>query len=247
MAPFAALAALIAPAAVKAQDVPEPAALTVSGNVAVVSDYRFRGVSQTGGDIAVQGGLTVTHQSGLYAGAWSSTIDFGKIGAGAIYGGQEVDLTAGWSREIASGITADVGLTYYLYPDGQGSKANFFEPYASLATTYGPARLKLGVNYAWAQGGLGGEHNVYLYGSADAAIPATPVTLTARLGWQDGPLAGAWIASGGARRQAWDWSLGANATVLRRLTLGVSYGGVSGPSLPGVTDDQVVASLMVTF
>ncbi|MFC3173796.1 TorF family putative porin [Novosphingobium bradum] len=241
------LPTLLAPAAAMAQDVPESAALTWSGNVALVSDYRFRGVSQSGGDAAVQGGITATHQSGIYAAVWSSSIDFSRLGASAVYGSQELDLTAGWSREIASGLTADLGLGFYAYPGGHLGKADFFETYGSLATTYGPARLKLGVNYAWPQDSLAGRHNVYLYGSADAAIPSTPLTLNARLGWQDGALAGAWLASGGAQRHGWDWSVGASATVLGRLTLGASYVGTSGPSLPGVTDDQLVGTLSVAF
>ena len=239
--------AAMLPGSALAQDVPEPKALTVSGNVAIVSDYRFRGVSQSGGDPAVQGAITLTHQSGFYAGVWSSSINFARLGTESVYGSQEVDLSAGWSREIASGITADLGLTYYAYPGGHVGKAEFLETYGSLATTYGPARLKLGVNYAWPQGALADARNLYVYTSADAAIPATPVTLSARLGYQDGPLAGAWVASAGSQHRAWDWSLGASATVLGRLTLGASYVGVSGPSLPGVTDDQVVASLSVAF
>lgn len=244
---LAAAAALFGPHAAGAQDIPEPAALTVSGNVALVSDYRFRGVSQSGGDPAVQGGITLTHESGLYVGAWSSSIALDKPGAGAIHGSQELDLTAGYSREIASGLVADAGLAYYAYPGGHVGKAEFVEPYASLSTTYGPARLKLGANYAWAQGGLGGHDNLYVYVSADASVPTTPLTVTARAGYQDGPLSGAWVASGGARRHGWDWSLGASATVLGRLTLGVSYVGLSGPVLPGVTDDKLVGTLSVSF
>lgn len=240
-------AAALAPAAALAQDIPEPRALTIGGNVALISDYRFRGVSQSGGDPAIQGGLTVTHESGIYAGVWSSSIDFAKLGAGAVYGSQEVDLTAGWSREVSSGLTADLGLTYYAYPGGHLGKAEFVEAYGSVATTYGPARLKLGANYAWPQGALAGTHNLYLFASADAAVPTTPVTLNARLGYQEGPLAGAWLASGGARRHSWDWSVGASATVLGRLTVGASYVGVTGPSLPGVTDDQLVGSLSLSF
>lgn len=245
--PLTVFAFLLAPAAARAQDVPEPRAITLSGTVALVSDYRFRGVSQSGGDPAVQGGLTVTHESGVYAAVWSSSVSFDKLGAGAVYGSQEVDLSAGWSREIASGLTADLGLGYYAYPGGHVGKANFFEGYGSLATTYGPARLKLGANYAWPQDSLAGTHNLYVFASADAAIPTTPVTLSARLGYQDGPLAAAWVASGGAQRHGWDWSLGASATVLGRLTLGASYVGAGGRSLSGVTDDTVVGSLTLSF
>jgi len=242
-----AVLALVPAVAAQAQDVPEPKTIVLSGTAAVASDYRFRGVSQTGGDPAVQGGLTVTHESGLYASVWSSSISFDKLGAGAVYGSQEVDLSAGWSREVASGVTADLGLTYYAYPGGHVGKAEFVEGYGSLATTYGPARLKLGANYAWPQDALAGTDNLYVYTSADAAIPATPITLSARLGYQDGPLAAAWVASGGAKRNGWDWSLGASATVLGRLTVGASYIGASGRSLSGVTDDTLVGSLTLAF
>lgn len=245
--PAAVLALAVAPDVARAQDVPEPKAITLSGSAALVSDYRFRGVSQSGGDPAVQGGLTVTHESGVYASVWSSSISFDKLGTGAVYGSQEVDLSGGWSREIASGVTADLGLTYYAYPGGHVGKAEFFEGYGSLATTYGPARLKVGANYAWPQDALAGTHNLYLFTSADASIPATPVTLSARIGYQDGPLAAAWVASNGARRHGWDWSLGASATVLGRLTLGASYVGASGRSLSGITDDTVVGSLTLSF
>jgi uncharacterized protein (TIGR02001 family) len=241
------LAATCAAAPAAAQDVPQPSALTVSGNVALVSDYRFRGVSQSGGDPAVQGAITVSHESGLYLGAWGSSIDFTRLGAAPVYGTMELDLTGGWTREIASGLTADVGLGWYGYPGGHVGKANFFEGYGSLATTYGPARLKLGANYAWPQDSLGSRHNLYLYTSADASIPSTPLTVSARLGYQDGPLAAAWIASGGARMTGWDWSLGASATVFGRLTLGASYIGSSGRSIAGVTDDALVATLTASF
>ena len=54
-----------------AQDASAPTSdFTVSGNVAVVSDYRFRGVSLSGGDPAVQGGVTLSHSSGFYVGTW---------------------------------------------------------------------------------------------------------------------------------------------------------------------------------
>ena len=43
-----------------------PPAITINGSATVVSDYRFRGISQTNRHFAVQGGLTVSHESGLY-------------------------------------------------------------------------------------------------------------------------------------------------------------------------------------
>ncbi|HUD29971.1 MAG TPA: TorF family putative porin, partial [Novosphingobium sp.] len=51
-----------------AQDAEAPSEITVTGSAAVTTDYRFRGVSQSGGDFAIQGGITVSHASGFYVG-----------------------------------------------------------------------------------------------------------------------------------------------------------------------------------
>ena len=58
-------------------------AIEVSGNVALVSDYRFRGISQTGEDAAIQGGFDASFDTGLYIGTWASSVDFGDLPPGA--------------------------------------------------------------------------------------------------------------------------------------------------------------------
>ncbi len=68
MKQIVACAALVAATGVSA-----PAFAGATGNVGVFSDYIFRGISQTGGAAAVQGGLDYSHASGLYAGTWIST------------------------------------------------------------------------------------------------------------------------------------------------------------------------------
>jgi len=228
-----------------AQETDPPKDVTITGNVALVTDYRFRGVSQTAGDPAVQGGLTVTHSSGLYASVWSSNVNFSNIGADKIYGGQELDLVAGWSGSIGSGVTADVGLTYYAYPGGHVGNAEFFEPYASLSTTAGPAKFKLGVNYAWKQDALVGDDNLYIFSSVDVGVPNTPITLSGKVGYQDGPLAADFFV--GPKMKTWDWSIGASMTVFGKGSLGVSYIGNGAKSVKGLTDDAVVGTLSFSF
>lgn len=217
--------------------------ITVSGSVGVVTDYRFRGVSLSGGDPALQGGVTLTHESGFYAGAWGSSIDVG----GATYGSLELDLFAGWSGNVAEGLGLDIGLLRYNYPNNApGVKAEYFEPYATLSTTLGPVQAKLGVAYAWEQDSLGGADNLYVFTKLSAGIPGTPLTLNAGLGYTDGALAPPLLA-GAPDDTGFDWMLGASATVLGNVSLGVAYTGVEGPSLDGFTDDAVVGSLTVTF
>ena len=70
-------AGITAPSAALAQDTEEAGPVTVSANVALTSDYRFRGVSLSNGDPAIQGGIDVGHDSGFYVGTWASSIEGG--------------------------------------------------------------------------------------------------------------------------------------------------------------------------
>ncbi len=221
--------------------------LTISGNAALVSDYRFRGISQTGGDPALQGSLAIAHESGVYAGAWASTVDFGKFGAAAdsAYGNVELDLYAGWAGDLAPGLKADAGLLYYAYPDGNSGNPEFFEPYVSLSTTLGLAQFRWGLNYAWKQPALGGSDNVYTHANLDVGIPTTPLTASAHIGYSDGALAPG-IQAGGRDRTGLDYSLGLSASMMG-VSLGLSYVGVQGPSVKGITDDTVIATLSFGF
>ena len=239
---FLTAAALAASPAI-ADDSVGPAPVSVSGSVTVVSDYRFRGVSLSGGDPAIQGGVTVSHDSGVYVGTWASSIDDGGTD---VFGDAEVDLFGGWSGNVAEGIGLDVGLLYYAYPgNAKGIDAELFEPYATLSGQLGPVEAKLGVNYAWDQTALAGD-NLYVHTELSSGIPTTPLTLSAHLGYTDGSLAPTLLAGTGDD-SAFDWSLGASATVLGKLTFGVSYVGVEGPSIKGITDDAVVVSLGASF
>lgn len=214
-----------------AQDETEPApAITVSGSATVVSDYKFRGISQTDGNFAVQGGITISHESGFYIGTWGSSIDDYVTVHGTAH--QELDLIAGYKKSF-DGVTFDIGAVYYVYPGtrpgfpGDTSASDFIEPYASLAYGIGPVTAKATVNYAPKQkalaldqgltGALEKEDNVYLAGDLSASIPNTPIGLTAHLGHTWGP---SWLS--GPTDEYTDWSLGATAT-WKSITFGVQY------------------------
>lgn len=221
-----------------AQDEEPSSSVTVSGNVTLVSDYRFRGVSLSGGDPALQGGVTVTHDSGFYVGTWASSIDDGGTD---FYGDVEVDLFGGWSGDVSEGVGLDVGLLYYAYPsNAAGVDAEYFEPYVTVTGTLGPVTAKVGANYAWDQGALA-DDSLYLRTDLSAGIPNSPLSLNAHLGYTDGAF------SFDPDGESFDWSVGATATVLGSLTLGVSYVGVEAPSVNNLTDDAVVFSLGASF
>ncbi|WP_295752331.1 TorF family putative porin [Undibacterium sp.] len=112
----------------------------VSFNAALTSDYRYRGISQKRLQAAVQGGADYTHTpSGLYAGAWLSTIKWTKDAGGS--GDVEVDLYAGKRGEIAKDLSYDVGVLTYVYPsNGLMTDANTTEVYGQIG--YGPVYAK---------------------------------------------------------------------------------------------------------
>lgn len=108
IASLAAAAALAVPTFAAAQ---APAASPIAGNFSLVSDYRFRGLTQTFEEPAIQGGFDYAHSSGLYLGNWNSSI------ADTFYGGSplEMDFYAGYKPTFGD-ITLDLGVLYYYYP-----------------------------------------------------------------------------------------------------------------------------------
>lgn len=96
----------------------------LSGDVGIVSDYVFRGVSQSDEDPAVQAGLSFTFDSGFYVGTWASQVDFGTEAD------FEVDLFAGYGFTIGDSVEADVQVLRYVYPDD--GKLNYYELIGSL-------------------------------------------------------------------------------------------------------------------
>jgi len=123
-----------------AQAAPEaaaPAAASVSYNLGVISDYRYRGISQTRLHPALQGGADYTDPgNGMYAGTWLSTITWAKDAGGG--GHVEMDIYGGKRGELGGGFTYDVGLLGYVYPgNGLGEvpgyvNGNTAEAYAQL-------------------------------------------------------------------------------------------------------------------
>ena len=116
------------------------ASAQVTYNLAGVSDYRYRGISQTRLQPALQGGADWTAGDvGFYAGAWASTIKWTSDAGGS--GKVEVDLYAGRRGDIGGGFTYDAGVLGYGYPsNGLHPDADTLEVYGQLG--YGPATLK---------------------------------------------------------------------------------------------------------
>lgn len=119
-----AVLALIGSTAAFAQAAAPAPDYTLAYNVGVVSDYRFRGITQTNYGGAIQGGVDFAHKSGVYLGAWASNVSWVKQVNGATSGDYEVDLYGGYKGEIMPGLGFDVGLITYQYPGNNSGVAN---------------------------------------------------------------------------------------------------------------------------
>ncbi|MGQ0430106.1 MAG: TorF family putative porin [Gammaproteobacteria bacterium] len=117
----------------------------VTGTVTAVSDYDFRGVSLSAKDPALQASIDYAHDSGFYAGAWASNIDYDIID-----GDIELDLYLGWAGETGGGVGWDAGIVWYTYPDSSSytdpvlgdipAIADYPEIYAGVS--FGPVEIK---------------------------------------------------------------------------------------------------------
>jgi len=172
LALFGALALTAVPA--QAQEEGSPHAF--SGNVALTSDYVYRGISQSNGGIALQGGFDYTHESGFYAGTWASSVDFNPNT------NLEVDIYGGL-RTAVGGIDLDVGVVAYIYPDNE-SNFDYVEGYVEASHTY-DSGLRLGVA-TFVSPEFFGETGFAWYVEGNAALPVNDVlSVSGAVGFQD--------------------------------------------------------------
>ena len=139
-----------------------------SGNITLTSDYSFRGISQTGEEPAIQGGLDWDSGSGFYLGAWGSNVNFGDNDETSM----ELDIYAGYAGSLKS-LDYDFGFIYYIYP-GANTNLNydFWEIYGSLGFDFDVASFSAGLAYTsdnFADTGDG------LYLMSGVSIPITDI------------------------------------------------------------------------
>jgi uncharacterized protein (TIGR02001 family) len=211
------------------------AATEISGELGVVSDYRYRGVSLSRGRPAIQGSLTIEHDSGLYAEAWASTL--ARPGDPT---DSEVDFTAGFSKDLSGALNVDLSGTFFAYPSS-GSD-NYFEATAVVTATRGAASGRLGFSYIPPQratrGDSGANHdNAYVFGALDYEIAKMPLTLKSVLGYERGKFDE--VARGGK----WDWTLGCEAE-FEPVTFALTY---VGSNADGGDRNALVASAFVSW
>ena len=247
MSRYAVAFALLASAApaLAQEEAPEEAlgvpssGLDVGGEVNLLSDYRFRGVSRSDEDPALQAALTVSHGNGFYAGARGTTLKGIDSYRGRDLGDLELDLYAGYGAQLGGGWEVDAGAVYYVFAGGEGA-TDYIEPYASLSYLIGPVYATAGAKYAPSQRATGGEDMLYLFGQADVSIPFRPWSFTALVGRQEA----------GAFADYWTWTLGVRHQLriagIPDAELGLSYVDTDLPSQSG-RGAGLVASVGLRF
>jgi len=201
--------------------------LQVSGNVGIYSDYRFRGVSLSDEDFAIQGGLDLSYGS-FYLGSWGSSIE-------SFNGSEtELDLYGGVQQELG-GINFSAGFLLFLFPGADNS--NYVEITGSASKDFEFAQLNVGFNYAPDQDNIGDQDNIYLYTGVSAPVGGTPFSIDTGIGYEDGAFG----------NDKLDWYIGTSASFYG-LGFGVRYIDTDAGDQFGTTADAtVVFSIGASF
>jgi uncharacterized protein (TIGR02001 family) len=169
-------------------------ACAVTGNVALVSDYVFRGLTQTWGGPAIQGGADLSTRNGFAAGFWASSVSDRSYPGASL----ELDVYASYGRSLGEDGFWRAGLYGYLYPNGNLDEAglgsrSFDTAEANFALGWRAFTLKYSralTNYFGAdveQGYRGGSRGTG-YLQLDAAVPLGPQwSLALHVGHADYP------------------------------------------------------------
>ena len=235
----------------------------LSFNIGAVNDYRFRGISQTRFDPAIQGGADYVYNPlGLYAGTWLSNIKWIKdtvnaSGNASGKGSTEWDIYGGKRGDIGGGFTYDVGGLYYYYPSnnyasaGGTANANTFELYGQIG--YGVSYFKISNAMTNTFGNLDSKNSRYYDLSSNPEI-AGGVILGLHIGHQT--IAGSTFGVSNSKFSYTDWKIGVSKTFddLAGITAGVALVGTDAKDGSYVTPDGknlgrsgVVVSVAKTF
>lgn len=218
-------------ASAEAQTSPAPTSPSVAWNVALGSDYVFRGVSQTEEKAALSAGVDLTFD-GFYAGAWASNVAF----SGDPDTDAEIDLYGGVRRE-AVGWNLDAGVIGYFYT-GQpnGADYDYVEAKVAASRAFGPATI--GGAVYWSPDFFGASEDEATYVEANAAFSP----------------ADRWTASGAVGRQFLSsdfdyttWNMGAVYQLTDHLALDLRYHDTDAHAFGPVYDSRAVASLKAVF
>jgi len=194
----------------------EPSDFSLSANMSLASQYRYRGLMQTDGRPAIQGGFDLTHSSGFYIGNWNSTISWLGDSSPDVSAPVEMDIYGGYTAKVWGDLSVDVGVLHYhypgRYPDGYTSP-NTTEGYVGFG--YGPVKFKYSHAFSDLFGVPGSRHSQYYDLSGSFPTGVWGLDLNAHVGYQQ-----VRNLDDGAYT---DWSLGVSKTFNDKFTVALAY------------------------
>jgi uncharacterized protein (TIGR02001 family) len=211
-----------APADPPAAPAAEPASPhTFTANVSLVSDYRYRGLSQTNRRPAIQGGFDYAHESGFYVGNWNSSISWISDADKSVSAPVEMDFYGGFKNTFKTGeyeFNYDVGVLQYFYPGGYSNPRPYTtELYAGIG--YGPVFLKYSQALTNLFGIASSQYSNYIDLTVTYPLNVWDLTLNAHLGYQ--------TVQHNSAASYLDWKLGVTKDFGKGLSLAVAYIGTN--------------------
>lgn len=199
---------------------------TITANVGLYSQYVFRGMTQTGEDPALQGGMDYAHASGFYVGVWGSNVSWLEDYQGYSKGSLEIDIYSGFRNSIGdTGLTYDLGILRYQYPGDRPAgitNANTTELYAALGWKWFSAKYSHSISDE-TFGFANSRGSSYIDLSVSVPIADTGLTAGAHYGNQN---------FDGAANDVFDYEdwkislaydLGKLSSVAKGMTVGIAY------------------------
>ncbi|MFN0318350.1 MAG: TorF family putative porin [Burkholderiales bacterium] len=213
---------------------PKPA-FTLSSNAYLVSDYLYRGQTQTWGKPAIQAGFDLSHASGLYLGTWASNVSGNQFAGGSL----EIDLYGGYNGKISDDIGYSAGFLYYYYPGANYNKISGCT--TCIDEKYDTLEANVGGNWKWVSGKLSyaitdyfglnqntaglnsdSKGTVYLEGNANYPL-MEGLTLVGHIGYTNFSEESAAPVNGETNLSFADWKLGLSYTMKDGWTAGAYY------------------------
>lgn len=211
-----------APATAPAAEPTSPHTFTY--NVGLFSQYIFRGLTQTGEELALQGGVDYSHASGFYAGTWASNISWLEDAGSYQNSSLELDIYGGYRNSIGeTGIGYDIGLLQYIYPGDKNpgvKAAETTEVYGALSWKWIAGKLSVvASDGAW--GFRNADGTWYAELNANYPIGETGLTVNAHLGRQE--FSGSAAGTDNSIYDYTDWKLGLTKSWSNGVNLGAYY------------------------
>jgi uncharacterized protein (TIGR02001 family) len=208
----------------------------VTSTIGLVSDYDFRGWTQTDEKPAVQGSIDYAHESGWYAGVWGSNVD-GFSDGGLNTASTEVDFYTGFKGKAAD-LGWDAGIVYYTYAGA--SDINYAEIYGKLSYNIFSGGVFYSNDFGGKYPGGSSDNAYYVYG--EAAIPAGPLVIGLHAGYSDGDGIETTYFAGTGKNSYADYSVGVSYTA-SNITLGFKWVARDVSESAGGSDDRVILSI----